>query len=327
MTSARLRLDWRPEGTDVVADVELSYTTHGTLAADGANCIVLPTYYTGTADSYLPWIGPGLPFDPEHWYVVVPDMVGNGRSSVRHADGRSWDPRTDPVVRVSDDVALQRRLLEHLGVTRVALVAGWSMGGLQAWGWATAYPELVDAILPVCASARCWPLNEMFLEGLAPLLERALEVPAEEEHWLRVFGRAYAGWAYSLAYFRDGLWRADGYASLEDLRRDWADDHATWSAADLLTMLRTWRSADLVGPEKSWQQALTAVRARAVVMPSTTDAYFTVAENALETACLARGELRPIDSPYGHIAGRPGHLPEVTAAVAAAARELLAPHR
>jgi homoserine O-acetyltransferase len=303
--------------------VSLAYATYGTLAPDGGNCIVLPTYYTGTHESYLPWIGASGVFDTDQWYVVVPNLIANGLSTIHHAGtGAVWDPRSDPVVSIRDNVALQRVLMARLGVRRIALVAGWSMGGLQAYEWAVSYGDLVDAILPICAASRCWPLNHIFLEGLVPYLEQALDHPEVAPASLRNFGRAYAGWAYSASYFRDETWRADGYSSMEELCRLWGEDHLTWSASDLLIMLRTWQSAGPSG-HQSWHEALESVTARAIVMPSVTDMYFTEAENELEARCLRSGELRRISSVHGHIAGRPGHLPEVTDQVATAVRQLL----
>jgi homoserine O-acetyltransferase len=322
----RLKLASVSVGSDKrLADVDLDYTTHGRLGADGGNCIVLPTYYTGSAESYLPWIGPGCPFDSDQWYVVVPNMIGNGRSTARDAgSGRGWDPRTDPVIGIADNVAVQRRLLEHLGVQRVALVAGWSMGGLQAYEWAVAYPDLVDAILPICASARCWPLNAMFLQGIASFLEQALELsPGRRELGLAAFGRAYASWAFSSEYLRDERWRQDGFGSMADLLTSWAVDHLSWNPADLLTMLRTWQHADPTRPGETLQGTLGKVAARAIVMPSTTDMYFTLAENAIEVSWQPEAELRPIESAFGHMAGRPGYLPEVTAQVRQAVVDLL----
>lgn len=322
MTSHRLHLPRVPIGaSSVAAEVDLVYATYGTPAPDGRNCVVLPTYYTGTHESYLPWIGPGRPLDTERWYVVVPDMIGNGLSTIRHATtGDAWDPRTDPAVRIRDNVSVQRLLLRRLGVRHVALVAGWSMGGLQAYQWALSYPDLVGAILPICSSSRCWPLNEMFLEGLAPYLEYALDHPEASEWALGGFARAYAGWAYSAAYFRDELWRDDGYSSLDDLRESWVKDHLTWDPADLLTMLRTWADAGLDEP---WSRALERITARAILMPSTSDMYFTLAENELEAAHLPSTELRPIVSDHGHIAGRPGHLQGVSEQIARAMSDLL----
>jgi homoserine O-acetyltransferase len=324
---ARLRLDGiRLGASGRAADVELVYAAYGRLDADGRNCIVLPTYYTGTHESYRPWIGPGRPFDPDRSFIVVPNMLGNGLSTVRAADtGRRWDPRSEAPVRVSDNVACQRALLSHLGVQRVALVAGWSMGGLQAYEWVVAYPDLVDAFLPICAGSRCWPLNAMFLRGLAPFLEHGLAHAEDRDSDLAAFGRAYASWAYSAAYYRDERWREDGFDTVADLLDWWSEDHQSRDPADLLTMLATWQSAHPHPAGRSLHTTLSAVTARAIVMPSTTDMYFTLAENALEASWLPHGELRPIVSDHGHIAGRPGHLPEVTAQVAAAVEDLQGP--
>jgi homoserine O-acetyltransferase len=286
----------------------------------------LPTYYTGTHESYLPWIGPERPFDPARWFIVIPNLVGNGLSTVKTAGAqRDWDPLTQPAVRVRDNVAAQRALLDHLGVRRVALVAGWSMGGLQAYEWAVAHPDLVDAFLPVCAGSRCWPLNSVFLQGLVPFLAHGLAHPEHRACDLAAFGRAYAGWAYSAAYYRDELWRRDGWATVSALLDGWARDHQATDPAHLLAMLRTWQSAHPGPADRSLRETLSQVTARAILMPGTTDMYFTVAENTLEAAWLPRAELRPIVSDYGHIAGRPGHLPEVTAQVEAAVSDLVGP--
>ena len=321
----RLTLDAVALGAqDRLASVDLAYETHGTLDPQGGNCIVVPTYYTGTDESYLPWIGPGRPFDTDRWFVVVPNLLGNGRSAVRDArTGRPWDPLVDPVIRLADNVTVQRTLLEHLGVQHVALVAGWSMGGMQAYEWAVRYPDLVDAILPVCAGARCWPLNAMFLQAVAPFLRQAAgAVTADVEgQWLAAFGRAYASWAFSAEYFRDELWRRDGFASLDGLLERWAADHVSLRPSDLLTMLCTWQSADRASGRL--EEALADVRARAIVMPSTTDMYFTLAESALEVGWQRNAELRPLVSASGHVAGRPGYLPHVTEQIRRAAADLL----
>jgi len=50
-------------------------------------------------------------------------------------------------------VDAQRKLVEHLGVRRIQMVAGGSIGGQQALEWAVSYPELVDKVIVVAATA------------------------------------------------------------------------------------------------------------------------------------------------------------------------------
>jgi homoserine O-acetyltransferase len=92
-------------------------------------------------------------------------------------------------------------------------------------------------------------------------------------------------------------------------------------------MLWTWQHADisrnpLYGGD--FRAALAAIRALAFIMPSETDLYFTVADNALEVANLKRAELRTIPSIWGHRAGNPVQNPTDFRFLDQALKELLA---
>lgn len=285
--------------------ITVGYRTYGRLSPAADNVVLLPSYFTGTSDDYAGWIGPAALVDPRHWYVIAVDMLGNGRST-----SPSTAPGVlPPIVTMTDNVRAQQRLLAHLGVDRLALAAGWSMGGMQALAWAAYAPERVDTVLSVCATARCWPMNQAFLAGMAPWLDRGRE-------GLRPFGRAYAGWCYSAPFFRWRLHRRLGHETLDDLLTWWEEDHAGWDPDDLRTMLDTWRNAD-PGPR------LEEIRARTIYAPCTTDQYFTLDEARLEASRIPDAGTVVLDSPWGHAAGRPGLLPGATALLASTVRHLL----
>jgi homoserine O-acetyltransferase len=282
------------------ASTRLAYATHGTLNEAGGNCVLLPTYYTGTDKSYLPMIGPGRALDPAKWFIVIPNMLGNGVSA---------SPSNDPDfanATIAENVRLQHELLLSLGVKKIALIYGWSMGAMQGYAWAAQYPEMVSALLAVCGSAKCWPLNYVFLEGV----KAALGPTANR----RAFGRAYAGWAYSAAFFRDELFKPMGYPTLEAFLKFWEDDHETYDARDLLAMLWTWQHAN-TDPS--------LIKARTIIMPCDTDMYFTDHEARIETAAIQGAELRVLTSPYGHCAGAPGRFPTETSIVEQAINDLM----
>src|SRR5579871_6040853 len=104
----------------------LSWKTHGTLSSQRDNVIVYPTSY-GAQHQDLEWlIGADQILDPTRWFVVIPDMFGNGLSS---SPSNTQDYPT--LVTVYDNVQVQRRALAELfGIDRVACVYGWSMGAL-----------------------------------------------------------------------------------------------------------------------------------------------------------------------------------------------------
>ncbi|HLS75438.1 MAG TPA: alpha/beta fold hydrolase [Nocardia sp.] len=301
----------------------LSYRTHGALAPDGRNCVLLPSYYTGTHRSYEPWIGPGRMFDPAEWFVVTVDMFGNGLST----SPSNWTrAERFPLITVADNVRAQHALLESLGVRSIALAVGWSMGALQCYEWAVRHPEMVRALLPVCGAARCSDFNRVFLAGVAAALAADPAYPGGTPvAGLRAFGTVYAGWAYSRDFFDTRTYLELGYSSVEDLIEGWARDHEGMDARDLMAMLDTWRTADIGhGRPGGFEAALGSITAHTIVMPGTTDAYFTLADSAREAELVPGARLRPIESDLGHIAGRPGIRKAETDMIAAAAAELLA---
>ncbi len=313
-------------------DARLAYQTHGKLNAAGDNCVVFPTYYTGTHDSNARMIGPGRALDPGKWFIVVPNLFGNGVSSSPSNAAPVQRGVDFPHCSALDNVRCQHRLVvDHLGVSHVALALGWSMGAMQAYQWAVAYPDLVHALLPICGAARCAPHNAVFLAGLRATLAadgsfnggRYSEPP---KAGLKAFGRVYAGWAYSQRFYKEGRYRDLGFASVEALLTWWENDHLGWDANDLLAKIATWETADVAASAPfngDLAAALGAIRAKTIVMPGDRDLYFTLDDNAEEAALIPGAELRPLVSVYGHCAGAPGRFPAEMAFIESAIRDLL----
>src|SRR5262245_44636464 len=212
--------DLRLQSGTVLKDARLAYATYGTLNAAADNAVLLPTFYTGTHIRNEFLFGPGRAIDPARHFVVSVNLFGNGYSSSPSNTDAPQDGPRFPHVTLYDNVACQHRLLtERLGVRRIALVLGWSMAGMQAYQWAAQYPHMVAAILPYCGAARCSPINHAFLDGPKAALQADAvwnngNYVAPPEKGLRAFGRVYASWAYSHAFFRDGLYRSLGFATL-----------------------------------------------------------------------------------------------------------------
>jgi homoserine O-acetyltransferase len=89
--------------------------------------------------------GPGQPLDITRYYVILPDGIGHGRSS-KPSDGlRMRFPKYD----YADMVEAQRRMLESLGVAKLRLLMGTSMGCMHGFVWAQAHPGFADAMMPM----------------------------------------------------------------------------------------------------------------------------------------------------------------------------------
>ncbi|MGI4856653.1 MAG: alpha/beta fold hydrolase [Janthinobacterium lividum] len=321
----------------VFPSLQIAYTTYGTLNDARDNVIVFPTSF-GAQHPDLEWlIGEGAPFDPARWFIVIPNLFGNGLSSSPSNSTPRLSLSDYPLVSYHDAIHAQHRLIvEHLGVRRIALVYGWSMGGMQAYHWAALYPDLIDRVAVVCGSARCSPYNQVFLEGARAALtgDPAFQdghFVAPPQHGYRAMGRVYAGWAMSHGFYRDELWREAGYGSLEAfLVGAWDANFARRDANDLLAQLATWQAGDISATPRfggDLTRALAAVKAHVLLMPGETDEYFQVDDNARELPLLVNArsaELRPIPSLWGHRAGNPEKIPRDRVWVEAAIRGFLA---
>jgi homoserine O-acetyltransferase len=313
-------------------DARLAYKTYGTLDPDGRNVVLLPTFFTGTHHRNEACFGPGRAIDPARHFIVSINLFGNGLSTSPSNASCGQDRSRFPSITLFDNVSAQHRLLtERLSVKHIALVAGWSVAAIQAYQWGTQYPDLVGAILPFCGSARCSPHNYAFLDGPKSALEAAADwqdgnYAAPPVKGLKAFARVYVAWGYSQAFFRDGLYRELGFETLEDLVRDWEQDHLKWDANDLLSKIWTWQHADVsnnVVYRGDFAMALGNIRARAIIMPVSTDLYFPPDDNAREVQLMQRAKLRIFDSPWGHCGGAPGRLEDFSRAFDTAAAELL----
>ncbi|CCE12077.1 putative homoserine O-acetyltransferase [Bradyrhizobium sp. STM 3843] len=320
----------------VFPSLRLAYKTYGALNAAKDNVIVYPTSF-GAQHSDIEWlIERGGALDPERYFIVIPNLFGNGLSSSPSNSRGQLGEAPFPLISYHDAVAVQRRLLvEQFGIAKIALVYGWSMGGMQAYHWATCHPDMVERAAVVCGSARCSPYNAVFLEAVKAALtaDPAFEdgrFTRKPEAGLRAMGRVYAGWAMSYEFYRDETWRESGFGSLEDyLAVSWDMAFAHRDADNLLAQIATWQNGDVsrcAAFAGDLDRALAAVRARIVLMPGQTDRYFDWRDNEAELGRLVNArsaELRPIPSIHGHRAGNPIRIPADRAFINAAVSSLL----
>ncbi len=173
---APLRLD----SGATLAPLEIAYKTYGRLNADRTNAVLVCHALTGDqhAASVHPitgkpgwWnrvIGPGLPLDPDRYFIICTNVVGGcmgstGPSSIDPTTGKPYG-LTFPVITIADMVRAQAMLLDQLGIERLHAVVGGSMGGMQALAWAAAYPERIASAVVIASAARHSAQNIAFHE-------------------------------------------------------------------------------------------------------------------------------------------------------------------
>ncbi|HJT11158.1 MAG TPA: alpha/beta fold hydrolase [Dongiaceae bacterium] len=326
--------DVRLQRGAMIRNCKLAYKTFGQLNAEKSNVIVYPTWYSGQHYDNEWLVGRGRALDPDKYFIVIPNMFGNGLSSSPSNTPEPYNAARFPQVTAFDNVVQQHRLVtEKFGVSRIRLVTGWSMGGLQTFHWGALFPDMVERIAPFCGSAKCSRHNFVFLEGVKAALTADAAwnngwYTAKPEKGLRAMARVYAGWGFSQAFYRHELdLRTLGYSSLEDfLVSFWEGFFLPKDANNLLTMLWTWQNGDISDNplyKGDLKKALGAIKAKAFVMPGSTDLYFPPEDSENEVAHMPNATFVPIKSVWGHFAGGPGTSKEDVAYLDTKLKELL----
>ncbi|KAJ7772132.1 Alpha/Beta hydrolase protein [Mycena maculata] len=297
--------------------------------------VLMPSCYGGTLDDTSPFLyapsEDGAPPVLRNYFVIICGLLGAGQSSSPSNAPPGQHGPAFPAVTYEDNIRLQHALCRALGVSQLAAYIGFSMGGQQAYHMAALYPDFVARIVVLAGSARTSWHNWSFLEGPKAALVNSVDFhdgkyEASVVRGTRAFSRVYSTWALSQAWFRARSWETLGSKSLEEyLQAEWNGGE---DAHDLLCQLQTWQRGDisLYGPEEDkgdLAKALGRITAKVLLMPSRTDQYFPPEDNEEELKHLKNGELKVIDSIWGHVAGGGGGTKDDTEFIKAQVRRFL----
>ena len=160
-------------------DVNIRYETYGKLAPARDNAVLIAHALTGDAhvsgkhspDDRKPgwWdnmVGPGKYIDTDKYFVICSNVIGGcsgstGPRSVNPATGKLYN-LDFPVITIADMVRAQKRLIDHLQITRLLAVVGGSMGGMQALEWSKSYPEMAQGIVAIATTYQLAPQSIAF---------------------------------------------------------------------------------------------------------------------------------------------------------------------
>ncbi len=168
------------DGGAELSPVDVAYETYGTLADDASNAVLICHALTG--DQYVAsphpatgkpgwWsriIGPGKMLDTDKYFVICSNVLGScmgttGPASINPETDEPWG-LTFPVITIRDMVRVQAALLDALGIDKLMLVIGGSMGGMQVLEWLTTYPEKLHSACILASAARHTAQNIAFHE-------------------------------------------------------------------------------------------------------------------------------------------------------------------
>ena len=170
--------DFRFASGETLPELRIHYTTlghpHRNAVGDIDNAVMVLHGTGGTGQQFLrpqfadELYGPGQPLDIRKYWIILPDNIGHGKSS-KPSDGLKMRfPRYD----YADMVEAQHAMLQHLGISRMRLIMGTSMGCMHSFMWGEMYPTFARALMPLaCEPIEIAGLNRMWRQMLIDTIE------------------------------------------------------------------------------------------------------------------------------------------------------------
>ncbi|HET6628703.1 MAG TPA: homoserine O-acetyltransferase [Woeseiaceae bacterium] len=299
-------------------EVVVAYRTWGSPRHADASAVLICHALTGSADVDLWWpgiIGPGNAFDPGRDYIVCSNILGGcygttGPASMRPGSGERYRAAFPPVS-VRDMVNVQRLLLEHLRIERLSVVAGPSLGGMQALEWAAMYPERVRSIVPIGVGGRhsawCIAMSEAQRAAIyadANWRGGAYDEAAPPEQGLAAARMmAIVGYRSWQAFDRRfGRQRRDG-GELEVqsyLRYQGEKINRRFDAATYVRLTQAMNGHDLARGRGDYAAAVAAIRQPALVVSIASDILYPPHEQQALARQLPNARHEVLESAEGH---------------------------
>ncbi len=303
--------DFTFESGETVPDAYITYVTYGQLNGDKSNVVVLPSWYSGTHDGQAYLVGADKSLDPNDYFIVTTDMFSNGLSSSPSNTAPPHDGPRFPEVGIRDNVRAIRQLLqEEFEVDHIRAIIGFSMGAQQALQWGVSYPDSAEVIVAICGNAKEYPFGYARLEGAkAALMADSAWMNGNYKSppvvGLRALARHWTTWGVSAEFWRQETYRLFGATSIEEAIAADEEYMLSRDANNLLSQAVTWQQhnvADTPGFDGDFDKALASIKARVLLMPSSTDLYFPAADAVYEHARIPNSTLAIIDTIWGHSA-------------------------
>lgn len=304
------------ESGESLAEFELAWQSWGSLNAAKDNVIWICHALTGNSDAKDWWpnlIGEGQIFDPAQHFIICANMLGSCYGSTGPL---STNPATQeayfhdfPALTNRDIVQAFDRLRQHLGIEKIEMIIGGSLGGQQVLEWGISKPDLFRHLVPVATNAFHSPWGIAFNESQRMAIaadpswkEKQAEAGAEGLRAARSIAllsyRSYE--IYNRSQEESDLSLTDNYKASSYQQYQGTKLLNRFNAFSYWTLSKAMDSQQLGRGRGGLKKALSSIESKTLCVGISSDVLFPPEEQKFIAEHIAGAEFREISSPYGH---------------------------
>ncbi len=292
------------ESGAVLPFFEVAYCTYGTINEAKDNVVWICHALTANADAADWWdglVGEGKLFDPAKYFVVCANVLGSyygstSPVSINKATEKAYGAEF-PILTIRDLVQAHIALADKLGVDKIKLLIGGSLGGQQCMEWAITQPDRIENLALIATNARHSAWGIAFNEAQRMALKGGESGLAAARAIAMLSYRNYEMYERTQTDDEDKIdaYRASGYQQYqgEKLSKRF-DPHCYYILSKAMDTHNVGRGRG--GAEK----ALAAIKAKTIVVGISSDLLFPLQEQEYLARHVEGGQFFAIDSPYGH---------------------------
>lgn len=285
------------EGGQTLRDLRIHFTTYGELNATKTNVVWVFHALTANSDPSEWWpglVGESDLINPDEYFIVCANMLGSCYGATEPTD---FD---FPIITIRDMVNSHKILKNHLGIDKIKIGIGGSMGGQQLLEWASQEPDLFETIIPIATNAKHSAWGIAFNETQRMALKAAKDIEDGLEVARAVAMLSYRNQETYNATQNDADERIDGFSASSYQRYQGEKLNKRFSPYSYFYLSKAMDSHDLGRGRNGLVESISGIRSKAIVIGIETDILFPLSEQKFIYDHIPNAVFYPIQSLYGH---------------------------
>ncbi len=280
----------------ILENVNIRYTTFGELNENKSNAVWIFHALTGNSNPLEWWDGlfsENSPINIKDHFIICANMLGSCYGSTGPEDDKF------PLITIRDIVAVQKRLRDSLGIEKVKIGIGGSMGGQQLLEWATQEPDFFEIIIPIATNAKHSPWGIAFNEAQRMALDN-LDKGKGLETARAIAMLSYRSYETYDQTQKDQDQRWDEFSASSYQRYQGEKLRKRFTSSAYNTLSKAMDSHNVGRHQISVKAALGKIESKTLVIGINSDFLFPPVEQKFLADHIKGAELKLLDSCYGH---------------------------